>query len=219
MALLIPLLEEQTPKRTFLRGWLYGFGFYTVGVSWVYISIHTYGGTPQWLAIILTGLFTAALGIFFGFFAWSYQKLKLDSLYWIGFPCLWIVFEWMKAWFLSGFPWLYAGNAFLDTPLSGLAPVTGVMGLSLVAVTTSALVVVMFRRPAKQKLVAGILVLVWGASYYLQQVNWVAPTMDKSLNIALVQGNIPQEKKWDPKERDNIVNTYLLINFIKGQVK
>ncbi|MCG8317182.1 MAG: apolipoprotein N-acyltransferase [Pseudomonadales bacterium] len=209
VALFIPLLEGQTAARAALRSWLYGFGFYAVGVSWVYISINTYGYTPQWLSIILTGLFAAGLALFFALFGWSYQKLKLESLYWLSFPCWWIIFEWVKAWFLSGFPWLYVGNAFIDTPMRGLAPVTGVLGISWAVVFSAALLVLTFRRPAKQKLALLGIALIWGGAYWLQQHTWVTPSIEKPLNIALVQGNIPQEKKWDPKERDNIINTYM----------
>lgn len=208
LALFIPLLEGQTAKRTLLRGWLYGFGFYSVGVSWVYISINTYGYTPQWLSTILTGLFAAGLALFFALFAWSYQKLRLHHWYWLGFPCWWVIFEWIKAWLLSGFPWLYAGNAFIDTPLAGLAPISGVLGLSWIVAFTSALLVMALQRPAKQRLIVAALAVIWGGSFFLNSITWVTPSLSKALNIAIVQGNIPQEKKWDPKERENIFSTY-----------
>ena len=209
VVLFIPLLDGQTAARAALRSWLYGFGFYAVGVSWVYISINTYGYTPQWLSILLTGLFAAGLALFFALFGWSYQKLKLEQLYWLSFPCWWITFEWVKAWFLSGFPWLYVGNAFIDTPMSGLAPVTGVLGISWAVVFSAGLLVYAIKRPAKQKLALLGVAAIWGGSYFLQQQTWVAPSITNSLDIALVQGNIPQEKKWDPKERDNIIHTYM----------
>src|SRR5690606_36464157 len=59
MALLVALLEQQTPKQSFWRAWLYGFGFNGVGVSWVYVSIHYFVNTPMWLAVIATALFAA----------------------------------------------------------------------------------------------------------------------------------------------------------------
>ena len=208
IALFIPLLEGQTGGRSFLRGWLYGFGFYAVGVSWVYISINTYGYTPQWLSIILTGLFAAGLALFFGLFAWSYQKLALERWYWLAFACWWVIFEWIKSWLLSGFPWLYAGNAFIDTPLAGLAPITGVLGMSWVVALTAALLVFSVKRAAKRRQTAVLVLAIWAACYGLQTQTWVAPSIKDSLDIAIVQGNIPQEKKWDPKERDNILATY-----------
>ena len=209
MALLVPLLEGQTGKRSFWRGWLYGFGFYSVGVSWVYISIHTYGYTPQWLSVILTGLFAAGLALFFALFTWSYHKLSLDKgLWWLGFPSLWILFEWIKSWLLSGFPWLYAGNAFIDTPLAGLAPVTGVLGMSWIIALTAALLVYLVQRPALRLRTAGVIAIIWAGCYGLQLQQWVSPSLNNALNIAIVQGNIPQEKKWDPNERENIFATY-----------
>lgn len=208
VALLIPLLKGQTSGRSFWRGWLYGFGFYAVGVSWVYVSINTYGYTPQWLSIILTGLFAGGLALFFALFTWSYQKLALERWYWLAFPSWWVLFEWVKSWLLSGFPWLYAGNAFIDTPLAGLAPITGVLGISWVVALTAALGVYWLQRAAKRRQTLALIVIIWAASYGLQTITWVSPAMKNALDIAIVQGNIPQEKKWDPKERDNILATY-----------
>lgn len=209
LALFIPLLDGQTGKRSLLRGWLFGFGMHAVGVSWVYISINTYGHTPQGLAILLTGLFAAGLALFIALFAWSYQRLGLDKLYWLTFPSWWVLFEWIKSWLLSGFPWLYAGNAFIDTPLEGLAPITGVLGISWVVALTAALIYLLISRPAKLRVSIATIAIVWACAYGLQQQTWVTPSMKNALNIAIIQGNIPQEKKWDPKERDNIIGTYL----------
>ncbi|MEZ5508117.1 MAG: hypothetical protein R3F38_20020 [Gammaproteobacteria bacterium] len=138
LALLLLVLEGQTPRQSFRRAWLYGVGFNGVGVSWVYVSIHYFGHTPMWLALIATALFVAFLAlVFFALPFWLYSKLKLDRYPLLTFPALWVLVEWSKIWFLSGFPWLWAGYGFIDTPLAGLAPVTGVLGISLVAAVTA----------------------------------------------------------------------------------
>ena len=47
-------LASSTPKQAFFRGWLYGLGFFGVGASWIYFSIHEYGFTSVLFALLLT---------------------------------------------------------------------------------------------------------------------------------------------------------------------
>jgi apolipoprotein N-acyltransferase len=44
-------------------GWLYGAGFFGAGVSWVFVSIHVYGGAPTSLALLLTFIFCGGLAV------------------------------------------------------------------------------------------------------------------------------------------------------------
>lgn len=210
LALLLLVLEGQTPRQSFRRAWLYGAGFNGVGVSWVYVSIHYFGHTPMWLALIATALFVAFLAlVFFALPFWLYSKLKLDRYPLLTFPALWVLVEWSKIWFLSGFPWLWAGYGFIDTPLAGLAPVTGVLGISLVAAVTAVCLRQFLDRdkglPWQPVLIVALL---WGTGFALQQQEWTQPDLKKTLKVALLQGNIDQDKKWDPKYRDSILRTY-----------
>ena len=111
------LLRGCTPKIAAYRGWFYGMGLYGIGVSWVYVSIHFYGGTPIPLAALMTVVFAGGLALLFSLQAWVYSKLNLSRYYLVTFPALWVLFEWLKTWLLSGFPWMFIGYGFIDTPL------------------------------------------------------------------------------------------------------
>ena len=65
IAVLFWLLRGQAPKQAALTGFCYGLGLFGFGVSWLYVSIHTYGYTPVWLAMILTALFCAGMALYF----------------------------------------------------------------------------------------------------------------------------------------------------------
>ena len=149
-----------TQTHHLLRGWMYGLGVFGLGASWVYVSIHDYGHAPVPLAALLTILFCAGLAILFGLQSVIFGRLsntvKTDakntssiadqgtgrpSGLWrpLAFAGLWVLFEWTRSWLLTGFPWLYAGYAALNTPLAGWAPVTGVFGNSLLFALIGAL--------------------------------------------------------------------------------
>ena len=133
-----------TGRAGFWRGWLYGVGKYGVGASWVYVSIHVYGQTAPWLAVLLVVLFVAGMAVFNGMFGWAFHRLvrahsEVGAA--LAFTVLWTALEWSLTWFLTGFPWLFAGYAFIDTPLAGLAPAGGVLLVSFAAVLTASLAV------------------------------------------------------------------------------
>src|SRR5690554_8235740 len=77
-------------------------------------------------------LFVAGLALFHGLTFWFWGKLARQSMVrrLILFPAIWLLGDWLRGWLLTGFPWLYLGTAHTDGPLAGLAPLTGVHGLT-----------------------------------------------------------------------------------------
>ena len=196
---------------------MYGFGFFGTGVSWVYVSIHQHGAAPPWLAGLLTILFAAGLALFFALHIAAYQYVVTKSAYrhqWfilLAFPAVWVVAEWFRSWFLTGFPWIYLGYGPIDTWLAGWGPITGIYGLSFfMALATSALYL-QWKKPGKTLRAAALLCLIlpiflgWG----LSQTRWTSPKQEESLSIAMVQGNTPQNLKWKPSQRAMILQSYV----------
>jgi apolipoprotein N-acyltransferase len=170
------------------------------GASWVYVSIHDHGNASAPLAVLLTALFCAGLALLQALFAWMYARFLRESMggMLFGFPALWVVFEWLRSWLLTGFPWLYLGYSSLDTWAAGWMPIVGVYGASLLlAFTASCLYLAWMRRQLPAYLVYGTTVIgLWLIGWQLQRAEWVAPANDSSLSVAIVQPNIPQELKW-----------------------
>ena len=192
-----------------LLGWFYGVGKYAVGGSWIYVSIHVYGDASPPLAGFLVALFVAGMALFPAAMAWTFGALRrrVDGA---ANPCtdaalfsgLWVLFEWLLTWVLTGFPWLFAGYAMLDTPLALLAPVGGVLLVSLAAVFTTANLAVAVR--SRSALVGAA--LPWLLAAALAGVSWT--DRGEPRTVALVQGNVPQDLKWLPESRQMILGRY-----------
>lgn len=207
-ALLALALHRADGRRCLLVAFAFGLGLYGVGASWVYISIHQFGSTSTLLSLILTTAFVSGLAVAFALPFYLYGRLFSRTLpgMLLAFPAFWVLGEWMRSWFLTGFPWLYLGYGHLQTPLAGYAPVLGVFGVSLcVALTASFLAtLVAYRSYWRSKLVqaaALACVAVWLMGAGLRFVEWT--TLDEQpVSLGMAQGNIPQEKKWDPAYLD-----------------
>lgn len=197
-------------KQAFILGWSFGFGVFASGASWVYVSIHEYGYAPVPLAVVMTGLFTWLLGLFFAFQTYSYKRWfsTNTTLGLLSFPIIWVLFEWIRSWFLTGFPWLYLGYGHIDSWLSGWAPIFGVFGVSLVvALTASAFKGLLSKQCCGWKITPICLIfLLWPLGMLLSQIQWTEK--GESLSVTLMQGNIPQEKKWTREYRPVSLSTY-----------
>lgn len=128
------LLDGRRPGFAAALGYAYGIGKFGLGVSWVYVSIRLYGNASLPLAGFLVALFVAGLALFPLLQAWIYRKIASNRAgllnAWL-FAALWVAFEWLLSWFLTGFPWLYPGYGHLQTPLANLIPLGGVSLASL----------------------------------------------------------------------------------------
>ncbi len=203
-------------RRAFFRGGLFGMGMFGTGVTWIFISIHEYGYVNLALSLFLTTLFVLVLSCFPALCGWLAVRLCNTRRFanpWrvmvLVYPAAWVLLEWVRGWFLTGFPWLNLGYSQIDAPLGALAPILGVYGVSYFVALTAALLVAAFingdRRIRGGYLTAGI--GLWLAAALLGQVHWTE-AQDKPLTVSLVQGNIPQEIKWRPSMREPTIELY-----------
>lgn len=205
-----------SPRRALLRGWLFGLGMFGAGVSWVHISIHTFGGVPLALSVFLTVLLVMYLALFPAGLGWMLAKLFPGAsvyaarmkMLWI-MPAAWVGFELLRGWLFTGFPWLNLGYSQIDSPLRGFAPWFGVYGVSWsVAVTAGLLVLLIFGRVLAFRLAyAGLLLSVWGTGYWLAATEWTQ-TQGEPVKVSLLQGNVSQDLKWLAEMRQPTIDLY-----------
>ncbi|MDP1573853.1 MAG: apolipoprotein N-acyltransferase [Coxiellaceae bacterium] len=213
LAVLLFVLIRVTPKQALWIGFLFGLGFFGAGISWIYISIHSYGNASVALASLITFLLIAFLALFPATLCYVFRKCfsrfspALQCL--IIFPVLWTGWELIRGSILSGFPWLLIGYTQLKTPLSGLAPIVGVYGLSFITLIISgALVLISEKKSLKiHCLSLGLIVLFFGSGMLFNKHAWTTP-VGKPFSVSLIQGNIPQIVKWDPNYALQTINVY-----------
>lgn len=216
-AILLWCLSKQSKKAAFLVGLCYGLGMFGMGVNWVYVSVHEFGSAPPPLATLITGLFILALSLFPAFLSWTLVSLfpKNNNVrILMAFPVLWVVFELLRGYLFTGFPWLYMGYSQMGNQLISFAPIGSVFLVSWAAVFISGILYDFFnyfyQLKADRKyllILVCLLFAVWGAAFGLRQVQWTQPT-NKKLNVTLVQGNIAQLLRWDPEYIAHIVDIY-----------
>lgn len=214
------LLQNLTTRQILVRGWLFGLGVFGSGASWVYVSIHEHGGTPPLLAGMMTWSFVAGLALFFALQAWIWQRWFCKTSVLISWPALWVLMEALRSWLLTGFPWLLLGTAHLNSPFSGWAPVLGVYGVSGLSVLAGLLVFYTLKPSQAFKHRAASLVfllVLMAAGLGFKHQQWTQP-YGEPLEIGLVQGNIPQQEKWDPIQQRQIIQQYLQLSQQLGEL-
>lgn len=207
------LLPGKAASR-FGAGYWFGAGLFCAGVPWVYVSMHDFGGLTLPAAAGLTLLFALFLALYPALAAASarfWQHLPRPWLLLAVFPALWVLMEWIKGWLFTGFPWLNLGYSQIDAPLKGYAPIFGVYGVSwLLAVSTGLLVLAVSERRNRStwRVLLPVLAGLWIAGAALEYVPWTA-AKPRSLTVTLVQGNIHQDLKWRPEQRQPTIETYV----------
>ena len=214
LAILFNQWLQDTPRQAFLNGALFGFGFFGAGISWVYVSVHTYGHVPLPAAslvaialVLVMALYPAVLGYLLT------RMLPVRS--WLilvaAFPAGWVLTEWLRGWLFTGFPWLTIGTSQIDSTLAGFAALLGNYGMGWVTALSAALVLALLRglAPITSLILLGAF---WTGGYFIERVEWTAPR-SAPLQVALVQGNISQENKWAPENLLHTLERYSALTF------
>ncbi|KAF0814041.1 Apolipoprotein N-acyltransferase [Andreprevotia sp. IGB-42] len=182
-----------TKRQAALAGFVWGLGYFVGNVHWIYISLHTFGGMPAWMAAGCILLFSAYLALFPALAAWLSRRLPCPPRWRLPLllPTAYIATEWLRGWLFTGFPWAATGNSQV-VALAGFFPLFGVYGAGWLAALATAQWLVNWKRG----LIATAALLL--ASAGLAQIAWTTPSGPK-VSVSIAQGNIRQDEKWDAK--------------------
>jgi apolipoprotein N-acyltransferase len=199
VALLAWRVGEASPRRAAALGFVFGTAWLCAGTWWMFVSMHRYGG----LSAPLAALAVLAVAVFLSLYLAAAMALVAR---WLPrsparaatlFAAAWLLAELARAVLFTGFPWVASGYAHVDSPLVGFAPWLGVYGIGALAAGLAARFGFADLRSGRGWIApASALVIALVAGALLGRVDFSTPT--RTLTISLLQGNVPQEEKFDP---------------------
>ncbi|HEX7386777.1 MAG TPA: apolipoprotein N-acyltransferase [Castellaniella sp.] len=218
-------LSAANPRQAALSGWLFATAQFAVGVYWLTISMHQYGGLALPLAIAALLIFSAAMALYAAaacaLCAWLCAHTRqpeqpaprqiLNALIWAS---SWTLFEWLRGTLFTGFTWLNIGYAHAEGMLAAWAPVVGVYGVAWLAAFAAAAIALMARAkdsPPYDRSAASVVVLALASGLIGiagAHVEWAAPE-GATLMVRLVQPATPQSEKFDPQQFNRTVTEAL----------
>lgn len=226
LALLLSLWhgDQARPSPRVVAAGSFAFGFlaFAAGCHWIYYSVRIINGGPVALAVSLVVLLAALMGLWYALGGYWAARIR-PGRNWSGpvliLPSILVLTEWLRGWVFTGFPWLSAG--YLTGPVfagkwpSMLAPLGGMYLMGwITAVLCGACLLALRRKAGIGMRALGLLLLLGGATG-LGQLPSPGPE-DKSgeeLRVRLVQGGIPQERKWLAEEFWPTLLTYETMSF------
>ena len=223
---LVPLflsIEGKGLYHSFLLGFSAGFVAYLGILYWIIVAVHNYGHVPLFLSVPILLLLVAYMSAYTGLFALLYRfsqnRLGIRGL--LLAPLFWVSLEYLRSFFLTGFPWANLGHSqYLNLPFVQMADVTGVYGLSFVIVLVNGTLyqgVHQWSRksfPLKEAVISALLLIIFLVYGYVK-MNAVDRQMaaNPSLRVGLVQGNIDQAVKWDESFQKETLKIYEKLSF------
>lgn len=216
---LVPLLfaiEGRDGREAFRLSYLCGALFFLGTIYWL---IHV--TLPGMIAVVLF------LALYFGLFGYTLSRVRqkisgYPELFFI--PALWVTIEWLRSHLLSGFGWaLVAHSQSMALPVIQISDITGAYGTSfLVLLVNSAIYITIKdfkdkRSRAIPYLFAAIAVLYISIVYGTIRLNNIFA--GEGLKVSIIQGNIPQDQKWDPASKDDILDKYERLTALAAKEK
>ncbi len=208
------LLENRTAVRSFILAYLSGIFFWLITIYWL-VHVTALGLLA---VVIYLSLYFGIFGLLLRFFLSRKSWFSLLAI-----PALWVVLEYLRSYLFTGFPWALLGySQYSRLGIIQIADITGVWGVSFLVMMGNVAAYQLLRYvqsvikkgksilpPKASAFVFIFLVcLCLGYGYYKLLPKAQCRTA-KTQRVVVIQGNIPQRLKWDPRARDYIVNKYL----------
>ena len=233
-ALAALITRAPTVRRGALLGFAFGLAYFIAGVSWVRVSMNEFGGMPLPLAWFSAILFCAFLALYpalaCAFTAWA--KPRHPVFFAFVFAAAWTFAEYWRAHLFTGFEWLSVGVSQVGPfAPSAIAALLGHFAMGLVVVAAAGYIAATgvkaiadangsVRRRAAYWLAAAQFVglLCFLGFFGLVGNAFTSPT-GKSIQVSLLQGNVPQSMKWEPEKFVQTLQLYeKLVTQAKGEL-
>jgi len=236
----VPLLislRNLSFKKSFFLGFVTGVTHYITLVYWLIYTMRTYGHLPWYLCVVVLLLFCAYLALYFAVFSAAASRLLAKpSVLFLMIPVFWVGLEYIRSFFLSGFPWELIGYSQFNTlHILQISDIFGVYGVSFLVALSNATIFIGFLyltglnwQGAKitKKLAlfsisvfVFIFILAWSyGSLRIESIDRLVAQSD-SKRVAIVQGNIKQSEKWDKAFQLETIKKYTDLSHLAKKQK
>jgi apolipoprotein N-acyltransferase len=220
----VPLLTATRGVRlrtAFMGGWISGCVGYLGILRWIPHTMINYGGVPTAVSYGILLLLVVYVGLYVGVFtaAWTWSVRAWPRGAVLVVPALWVALEWIRSQALSGFPWASLGySQYLNRLLIQVAELTSVYGVSFALVLGNVVIAqLLYGARHRQWKRIGLpcalatlcLAAIWGyGGWRLYQTSKAAAATPADLGVALLQGNIEQNLKWERAAQEAVFSIY-----------
>lgn len=206
----------QRPLRALTLGLTTGAVYFAGTVYWTGTVIATFGGLATPVAMFAMLVLAAYLALYPAVAALIVSRLiaRAGAAGLLFAPAAWVATEFFRGYAFGGFPWVPLGNSQVTVlPIAQLASVLGVYGLSALVALVNAVIAfaLLTAGPARVRSLAltGAVVIGVGAWGTWRIHDGSLTREGTPLRVGLVQANIEQTAKWDPKQARRIFTTYI----------
>jgi apolipoprotein N-acyltransferase len=221
---LVPLffaLENKSGAKAFWLAYLCAVIFYA-GTTWWLIYV-TFAGLV--ILILYLSLYFAIFAFVLVKFRQKYRAKKFGKiLLFLLIPSLWVILEYLRNRLFTGFGWAFLGySQYQNLAMIQIADLTGVYGVSFLVVLVNWqlqqwLQSLKNREKGTAWSIRLTLLIVFCVFAYGYS-KLFAPESGEKLKVSVVQGNIPQEIKWDYAAKEEIFARYLKLTEAAAQEK
>jgi len=220
---LVPLLvslKEENPSYNFKKGLISGVVSYLGLIYWVVVAMNRYGGLDIFTSIVIMLLLVLYMASYIAIFSYviTFLKWKYTFPIFLSAPFVWVFLEYIRGVFLTGFPWAliaYSQHNFL--PFIQVVSITGVYFISFLIIAVNCIFYYVWiekKVPAVFCIVTGVLIamsILYGVLKLKENGN-----MEGVKKVAIVQGNIAQDVKWDDRFKAKTVEKYIKMTVEHG---
>src|SRR5512139_3523711 len=215
-------LWTKGPKQAFSSGYVFGLTYFFGTLYWIYHSINHFGGVPFVASLAVVILLCLYLGLYPAIFSFLFiqmiKKTRLPAL--LVAPVLWVVLEFIRSYALTGFPWSSIGySQYKFLHVIQVADITGIYGISfLVLMVNGAFAdLILLKKRVQQMPLFPVSLTAVGLSLAFVIITLSLGYGDwrldqqRSGNVfktSVIQGNIEQDKKWEPAFQNEVLETY-----------
>jgi apolipoprotein N-acyltransferase len=184
---------EQTLVRLFNQGLIFGLGYFTIALWWIYISLHDVGGMSPVLSSFAVFALAVLMALYFGLAFGC--GLLIQNSFWRGLvlPAAWVMAEYLRGQLFTGFPWMGLAESQVHGPFIHIAPYLGGLACTFLVIWAS-WQLSLLKIQNTLVVVAAIAIVQILGMWQFTSPNGAA------LSVRLIQGNFEQSLKFNPKE-------------------